>query len=150
MIFDHIGVVVNDLATGRRFLTETLKIGRWSAVFDDPVNGVILQFGADDRGACYELLQPAGEHSPVRAALKSGRAILNHLAYLVADLEQAAERLVNDDCVPISEPKPAIAYGGRRIQFFLTPLNMIVELIEAPDHRHDYAWVEPAERRDEP
>ena len=36
-------------------------------------------------------------------------------------------------------PKPAIAYGGRRIQFFVTPMRFIVELIEAPYHRHEFA-----------
>jgi methylmalonyl-CoA/ethylmalonyl-CoA epimerase len=144
MIFDHIGVVVKDLAVGRQFLIDALKVSRWSAVFDDPVNGVVLQFGADGQGVCYELLQPAGDNSPVKAALATGRSILNHLAYLVTDLEVAAEKLMSDDCIPTSEPKPAIAYGGRRIQFFVTPLNMIVELIEAPGHRHAYIWAETA------
>jgi hypothetical protein len=29
-------------------------------------------------------------------------------------------------------------YGGRNIQFLITPLNMIIELIEAPDHAHEF------------
>lgn len=140
MIFDHIGLVVKDLAEGRAFLRSALRVRKWSAEFDDPVNGVLLQFGADAHGLCYELLQPSGDASPVKAALKSQKAILNHVAYLVENLEIAAESLTEEGCIATSEPKPAIAYGGRRIQFFVTPLNMIVELIEAPGHRHAYSW----------
>jgi methylmalonyl-CoA/ethylmalonyl-CoA epimerase len=127
---------VKDLARGRAFLSESLSVGRWTAEFNDPVNGVLLQFGADEQGLCYELLEPIGENSPVRRALVSRSAILNHVAYRVADLDAARDRLMDQDCIPTADPKPAIAYGGRRIQFFLTPLHMIVELIEAPDHKH--------------
>jgi methylmalonyl-CoA/ethylmalonyl-CoA epimerase len=142
LIFDHIGLVVGDLASGRAFLAPALGVRRWTAVFDDTVNGVRLQFGADATGVCYELLEPLGEASPVRRALTTGRAILNHVAYRIGDLDTAAEALMLQDCVATGEPKPAIAYGGRRIQFFMTPLNMIVELIEAPDHQHAYDWMD--------
>jgi methylmalonyl-CoA/ethylmalonyl-CoA epimerase len=144
LIFDHIGLVVADLAEGRAFMAPALGVDRWSAPFDDAVNGVRLQFGADPSGLCFELLEPFGDHSPVQRALASGRAILNHVAYRVADLDAAADQLTMTDCVPIGEPKPAIAYGGRRIQFFLTPLAMIVEMIEAPDHHHRFDWSEMA------
>jgi hypothetical protein len=52
---------------------------------------------------------------------------------------------MDQDCVPTGEPKPAIAYGGRRVQFFFTPLHMIVELIEALDHRHVLTQVAEAQ-----
>ena len=138
MVFDHFGIVVKSLSGGRDKVTAILGIREWTTTFSDSVNGVSMQFGRDDSGICYELLEPLGDHSPVRSALSERRAILNHIAYRVADLEAAAEHMRRTGCARTGDPKPAIAYGGRRIQFFVTPLSFIVELIEAPDHRHEF------------
>ena len=74
----------------------------------------------------------------VTKALSSGRNILNHVAYLVPDLAEERERLRAAGSVATSEPNPGIAYGGSRIQFFVTPMRFMIELIEAPAHRHQY------------
>lgn len=138
MQFDHIGLVVKSVANGRQVLGALLDIRAWTAEFRDTVNGVVCQFGRDSSGVCYELLEPIGEGSPVFPALQSGRAILNHTAYLVDDLAAAGEKLQRNGCARTSDPKPAIAYRGRRVQFFVTPLRFVIELIEAPEHEHAY------------
>jgi methylmalonyl-CoA/ethylmalonyl-CoA epimerase len=138
MQFDHLGLVVKSVAKGRRVLGDLLEIRAWTVEFADTVNGVVCQFGRDASGVCYELLEPLGEDSPVLPALQSGRAILNHTAYLVDDLAAAGAKLQRNGCARTAEPKPAIAYGGRRIQFFVTPLRFVIELIEAPGHEHAY------------
>jgi methylmalonyl-CoA/ethylmalonyl-CoA epimerase len=115
-----------------------LDIRAWTVEFSDSINGVVCQFGRDVSGVCYELLEPIGESSPVFPALQSGRAILNHTAYLVDDLAAAGERLHRHGCARTAEPRPAVAYGGCRIQFFVTPLRFVIELIEAPGHEHAY------------
>jgi methylmalonyl-CoA/ethylmalonyl-CoA epimerase len=129
--FDHLGLVTKSLARGRKGIGGALGITAWTPEVRDPVNGVILQFGRDRAGVVYELLEPIDETSPVHAALSTGKAILNHVAYLVPDLTAGA--------APTSEPKPAIAYGGAHIQFFVTSARFIVELIEAPTHRHEFS-----------
>jgi methylmalonyl-CoA/ethylmalonyl-CoA epimerase len=136
MRFDHLGLVVRTLRKGRAGLAALVRADAWTAEFEDPVNGVICQFGRDRAGVVYELLQPLGPDSPVAAALTERRAILNHVAYLVDDLAAAGRQLTDEGCAPTSQPKPAVAYGGRPIQFFVTPVNFIVELIEAPLHSH--------------
>jgi len=136
--FDHLGMVVKKLDRAHAVLSETLGITTWTTPITDPVNGVHLQFGCDRSGMVYELLQPIDKNSPVFAALTSGHGILNHVAYLVAGLEAGAEHLLRCDSVPTGPPNVAIAYGGARIQFFVTPLNFIIELIEAQHHSHIY------------
>ncbi|HEY4114374.1 MAG TPA: VOC family protein [Rhizomicrobium sp.] len=138
MKFDHLGVVVKSVAKGRQSLARVLGIADWTTEFRDPVNGVLIQFGRDPAGVCYELLEPLDENSPVYPALSGGKAILNHVAYLVTDLSAGAEHMRSSGSAPTSEPKPAIAYGGKRIQFFVTPLRFVVELIEAPGHQHEF------------
>lgn len=136
--FDHVGVVVREMETGRKFFADTLGIDRWTEVFVDPGLGVSVQFGLGADGPCYELISPLGENSPVSAALRAGQRILNHVAYLTADLEAEGQRLGSQGCLAAGPPHPAVAYGGRRVQFWMSPLRFLVELIEAPEHEHVY------------
>jgi methylmalonyl-CoA/ethylmalonyl-CoA epimerase len=138
MRFDHVGVVAPSLEEGRAALHAVLNIPRWTEEIVDAVNRIYAQFGRDEAGICYELIAPLGDDSPIVKALNTGKNILNHVAYLVEDLDQEAERLRAAGAVAPAEPKPAIAYGGNRIQFFVTPMRFIIELIEAPAHEHRY------------
>jgi methylmalonyl-CoA/ethylmalonyl-CoA epimerase len=138
MKFDHIGIVVNDLAEGRRHLHAIFGIERWTEVFEDRGIGVLVQFGVGVDGPCYELIAPLGDGAPVSGALRSGKAILNHVAYLVEDLELAADALQDEACVPVIGAKPAVAYHGRRVQFFQSPLRFLIEIIEASGHQHQF------------
>ena len=142
--FDHLGVVVKRLVKGRERMSALLSITDWTAPVDDIVNGVRLQFGRDLAGVVFELLEPLGEESPVYSALQSGKAILNHVAYRVPDLAAGAAHLAAAGAARVSEPRPAVAYGGRPIQFFVTPLRFVIELIEAPDHVHDFTLAQTA------
>jgi methylmalonyl-CoA/ethylmalonyl-CoA epimerase len=144
--FDHIGIVVRTLQSGREYLSSLMGISEWTAEFDDPVIKVSVQFGRDASGICYELIAPFGEGSPISNVLTNRVNILNHIAYSVADLEAEASRLAASGAVPTGPAQPAMAYGGKSVQFFYTPLRFIIELIEAPHHQHGYvSRVEHAE-----
>jgi methylmalonyl-CoA/ethylmalonyl-CoA epimerase len=136
--FDHIGLLVNDMAEGRTALEEMFGVDRWTKVFEDPGIGVYVQFGRTAEGPCYELISPRGEASPVATALKRGINILNHVAYLTKDLDADAQRLQERGSMMAGPAKPAVAYGGARVQFWITPQRFMVELIEAPGHEHAY------------
>ncbi|QNI38377.1 VOC family protein [Edaphobacter sp. 4G125] len=138
MQFDHIGLVVSDMAEGREFLESMFGLDRWTEVFEDPGIGVYVQFGRTEEGPCYELIAPFGEASPVATALKRGVNILNHVAYLTANLDKDAKRLEGQGSIMAGPPKPAVAYEGARVQFWITPQRFMVELIEAPGHQHSY------------
>ena len=146
MRFDHIGIVVASMERGKAHLTTLLGVERWTEAFSDEVNGVHVQFGLDRSGLCYEIIAPYGPNSPVAQVLQTRRGIINHVAYLVEDLAAGAERMQANGCIVAGAAKPAIAYGGRSIQFFVSPLRFIVELVEAPAHRHD-VYPQPAETR---
>ncbi len=138
MKFDHIGIVVQDPGLGRATLSAAFGIVRWTRLFEDPVNDVFVQFGLDQSGICYETVAPLSAQSPVRRALADGVNIVNHTAYLVKDLAAERLRLRAAGFVPTSAPKPAVAYGGAPIQFFISRSRLLFELIEAPAHRHVY------------
>lgn len=138
MIFDHVGIIVADLSSGREVLRQALRVNAWTAEFSDAVNDVHVQFGRDQAGLCYELIAPFSAKSPVSRALRTGANITNHVAYRVADLATERDRFLALDFSPVAEARPAIAYGGASIQFFMSPIFSLVELIEAPDHTHRY------------
>lgn len=131
MRFDHLGVFAKTLEQGRAVLQEILPIAVVSEPFHDPLLKVCVQFLSDASGIRYEIVAPNGEGNPVDAVLAEGRGILNHVAYRVTDFEDRIGRLREARCIPLGEPRPAVAFGGARVIFFLTPLRMIVELIEA-------------------
>ena len=130
MIFDHIGLFVPSLEKGRTHLSQILPITGYGEEIDDPGLKVRVQFGTDSSGVRYELVAPFGEGNPVSGVLASGKGILNHVAYRVADLPAETARLRAARALPIGEPRPAVAFRGARVAFFLTPLGFIVELIE--------------------
>ena len=136
--FDHVGMVVPSLQKGRRLHGGPLGIERWSREWDDPVNGVRLQFGIDCSGIVWELLEPLGDDSPVANALKQRTHLLNHLAYRVEHLDEESAKLRERGALPIAAPSPAIAFGDARIQFFMTGSGLLLELIEAPGFTHHY------------
>ncbi len=131
MIFDHVGLFVRSLEEGRATLAAMLPIRHWDAPVDDPLIRVRIQFGHDASGLRYELVAPLAPGNPVDGALASGANLLNHVAYLVDDLDAELRRLRRGRCIPTGAPRPAVAFGGRRVVFLLTPLGVILELIEA-------------------
>jgi methylmalonyl-CoA/ethylmalonyl-CoA epimerase len=128
--FDHIGIFVKDIAEGGERLSALLPIARRSEVFEDPLIKVRVQFLYDSRGICYELVAPFGEGNPVDGVLKSGKNVLNHVAYQVENLEAAVAQLSEDGALALGPPCPAVAFGGARVVFLFTPLKFILELIE--------------------
>jgi methylmalonyl-CoA/ethylmalonyl-CoA epimerase len=136
--FDHLGVLVPDLAQGRHLLSSVLDVSCWTVEFEDPVNDVFVQFGRCSGGMCYETVAPRSALSPVRNALKRRVNIFNHVAYRVASLADQVVCLRAAGFGAIADPSPAVAYHNRPIQFFASADGWLVELIEAPEHRHVY------------
>ena len=134
MIFHHVGLFVPDLATGREKLAAMIPIASVSAAVDDPGLKVRVQLCTDASGVTYELVAPFGEGNPVTGVIENGRAILNHVAYTVSDLAAESERLRQGGAVPLGPARPAEAFDGAPVAFFLTPLRFIIELIEQPVH----------------
>ena len=138
MRFDHIGIATISLDHGRQLLTGSIGIRAWTALYRDEVNDVWVQFGHCASGICYELVAPLSPRSPIARAIDKKTNVINHLAYLVDDLEASATRLVDNGFIPVGVPRPAIAYENRPIQFFVSESRLLIELIEAPDHHHRY------------
>jgi methylmalonyl-CoA/ethylmalonyl-CoA epimerase len=138
LLFDHVGIVVPDLETGIRKFAAILGEVSWTRRFDDSRLGVSVQFARDRVGITYELIAPLTADSPVARTVKSGANLLNQLAYRTNSLEAAVDRLRPQGSLPITLPTPALAFGGAHVQFLMTPLGFLLELIEVDSCVHDF------------
>lgn len=130
MKFDHIGIFVKDLNYGAIELSKLFEITEKSPIYHDSLIQVAVQFCYDRSGICYELVAPYGDNNPVDAVLNNNGTILNHIAYKTNKFDDMVLSLRDNGCLPLGKPKPAVAFSGSRVVFFLTPLRLIFELIE--------------------
>jgi methylmalonyl-CoA/ethylmalonyl-CoA epimerase len=139
LTFDHIGIVVAELDAGCDQLAELLAPLEWTERFEDPGLGVSVRFARDAAGIVYEIIAPLGDASPVLRTLQSRSNLLNQIAYRTRSLDASLARLRRARAVPVGAAKPAVAFGGARVQFLMTPLGFIVELIEIDRVTHRFA-----------
>jgi methylmalonyl-CoA/ethylmalonyl-CoA epimerase len=100
-------------------------------IFEDPLQKVKVAFMSTRPGdAMIELVEPAGEGSPVLRFLNERGGGLHHLCYEVADLEKSLAESRERGLMIVSRPKPAVAFEGRRIAWVLTKEKMLVEFLE--------------------
>jgi methylmalonyl-CoA/ethylmalonyl-CoA epimerase len=130
MTFHHLGVFVSSLDVGIEYLERLFPIIKFGSVFHDAELKVSIQFIYMNDGTCIELVAPYGDGNPVDGVLKSKRNILNHLAFQVKNFDSTLNYYRQLGCLMLSEPKPALAFQGARVVFFLTKIGLIIELVE--------------------
>ena len=132
MKFHHVGIFVVSIDTGIDEMSKIYDIVQVSKTIEDVLIGVRIVFLKDSSGINYELVAPFGNDSPVTGVLKRGHGFLNHLAYTTNQFDRQLRNLRNLGMIPLGPAKKAVAFNGRRVIFFLTKLNYVVEIIEGP------------------
>ena len=129
MKFHHVGIFVANIKSGENFFKSLIKINKTSKIINDKNLGIKVKFLYDNKNICYELVAPLGIKNPVDKVLKKRSNIINHIAYKVKDFNRALIYMRKKNCAPITQPMLAKAFK-KKVIFFLTPLNFIIELIE--------------------
>ncbi len=102
-------------------------------VIHDPLQTALVQFLRLPGDQTYlEFVAPDGSESILTGATNRGG--LNHLCYTCGPLEPAIESLEATQMRLISEPKVAVAFGGRRICWLVGLDRIPIELVE---RRHE-------------
>lgn len=128
--FKHLGVAVPDLQKALLVYRDLLGYQLASGPFDDPIQKVSVCFlRPAQEGPELELVAPLAADSPVRKILGSGGGAY-HLCYEAEPFDDALRELSGKGCVTVSEPVPAVAFGGRRIAWLYTPTRQLLELVE--------------------
>jgi methylmalonyl-CoA/ethylmalonyl-CoA epimerase len=133
--FKHLGVAVPDIQRALPIYHELLGYRLTSGPFDDPIQKVSVCFIAPpEEGPELELISPLTTDSPIKKVLNSGGGAY-HLCYETGQLEDAMTEFSAKGCLMVSEPVPAVAFGGRRIVWLYTPTRQLLELVEGDDRR---------------
>lgn len=127
--FHHLGVACRDLDDEQAGL-RCLGYEPVGARFTDSLQGIIGVF-VEGLGPRLELLAPLKGSAVLDPWLRGGSRVY-HLAYEVADMEEAVSAASGADARRISGPVPAVAFEGRRICFLMLRIRLLVELIELP------------------
>ncbi len=132
----HVGVAVPSLGPATELLANLLGYKVVSGPFDDPLQKVTVSFLAKSARdvAEIELIAPLGEDSPIRSMLGKQGGGAYHLCFETEDLDAALVHALEQGCVVLAQPVPAVAFQGRRIAWIYTSSRQLFELVEAESH----------------
>lgn len=129
MKIDHIGYAVKRID---RAITAFQKLGyEFEPVIDDTDRNVKLAFGIKD-GYRIELVAPLDKkaESPVDQYLSNAVGTPYHICYESEDLDKGVEELKAQGYKVVIEPRPAVAFGGRRVVFMMNIGFGLMEIVE--------------------
>ena len=131
MRFHHLGVAVRAIDKAITVYQDVFGYHVLSGPFDDPLQRVSVCFvGCEDPDeVMLELVAPLGQDSPISNILEKGIGAY-HACYEVDDIQRALAYVRQKRCTVLSRPTPAAAFSGRRIAWFHTRTNQLVELLE--------------------
>jgi len=130
-VMHHLGCVVPSISAVADAFAASISASWDGQIIHDPLQQVRVAFfkPVDARNPVYELVEPASDDSPVANFLKKGGG-LHHVCYEIDDLESALEEARAAGFVMVSPPKPAVAFGGRRIAWICSKNRLLIEFLE--------------------
>jgi len=136
-LLHHLGCVVPSISTVADAFAASISASWDGHIIHDPLQRVRVAFfkPADARNPVYELVEPAGDNSPVTNFLKKGGG-LHHVCYEIDDLELGLKEASGAGWLMVSPPKPAVAFGGRRIAWIYSKDRLLMELLERDSLLH--------------
>ena len=129
MKIDHIGYAVKRID---RAITAFQKLGyEFEPVIDDTDRNVKLAFGSKDSYR-IELVAPLDKKlgSPVDQYLSNAVGTPYHICYESESLDAEIEELKAQGYKVVIEPRPAVAFGGRRVVFMMNIGFGLMEIVE--------------------
>jgi methylmalonyl-CoA/ethylmalonyl-CoA epimerase len=128
----HVGYVVKSIEAQAGGFMKSLGASWDQKIIHDPLQGAKVTFlvtpGPGD--AQIELVEPAGDSSPVSRFLEKGGG-LHHLCYEVDNLADHLKTIRAAGCIVVRAPMPAAAFENRLIAWAWTREKLLLEFLEA-------------------
>jgi methylmalonyl-CoA/ethylmalonyl-CoA epimerase len=127
----HVGFVVNSIGLAAEGFLRSLNASWDRQIFEDTRQRVRVTFLTTLRSEPQiELVEPMGDRSPVSRFLLEKGGGLHHFCYETDDLGAELKEFRARGSILARPPVPAVAFGGRRIAWLLTPEHLLLELLE--------------------
>jgi methylmalonyl-CoA/ethylmalonyl-CoA epimerase len=129
--FHHVGFIVSSIERSVEAFAKSLGAHWDGVIVHDPIQKVRVTFLQSQNAAdpLFELIDAAGEDSPVIAVAEKGGGI-HHVCYVVESLDQQLEDCRAQNAVIVRRPTPAVAFGGRKIAWVYTRNRLLIEYLE--------------------
>jgi methylmalonyl-CoA/ethylmalonyl-CoA epimerase len=126
---DHLGVAVNSIEEGKNFWSEVLGLEFEGAetVEEQKVNTAFFPVGESE----VELLESTAADGPVAKFIEKRGQGFQHIAFRVANIDEALEELKEKN-IQLIDQQPRVGAGGARIAFLHPKATggILVELCE--------------------
>jgi methylmalonyl-CoA/ethylmalonyl-CoA epimerase len=131
-VLHHLGCVVPSISAVADAFAASISASWDGQIIHDPLQRVRVAFfkPVDARNPVYELVEPAGHDSPISKFLKKAGGGLHHVCYEIDGLESGLEDAQRAGFAMVSPPKPAVAFGGRRIAWICSKNRLLIEFLE--------------------
>jgi len=130
-MFHHIGFATKNIARTKRIFKDLgLEMGK---IIHVPSQKVKVCFSHCENHPLIELIEPAGEDSPVRNILNKVGTSPYHICYQTAELDRASEYLRELDFLLIKGPTPSNALKDNKICFFYNNYFGLIEVVEVKE-----------------
>ncbi len=132
MKLDHIGIVVKDIGHSKEYYTKTYGLNPLTEIIDEPAHQVKVMFFEVGHGPMpmIELIMPAGENSRVSQFLEKTGGGIHHLAYEVADIDEAIAHFKGLRSLILGGIVPGAGHNNTRTVWLYTSEKNLIELIE--------------------
>jgi len=126
---DHLGVAVNSIEDGKNFWSDVLglEFEGTETVAEQKVNTAFFPVGESE----VELLESTAPDGPVAKFIEKRGQGFQHIAFRVADIDEALKELKEKN-IQLIDQQPRIGAGGARIAFLHPKATggILVELCE--------------------
>ena len=130
LTFHHMGLALKKEDEALKFLS-CLGYQQGEQVYD-PEQKVHLRICSASNSPSVELVTPGGEDGPLTPIFKRYNELIYHTCYETDDLEKSLAFIEREEfrIIPVSPPKPAILFGGRKVSFYKIMGFGLIEILE--------------------
>jgi hypothetical protein len=128
--FHHFGLAVPQPEAAFRLLT-AMGYGVGPVVFD-PLQMVRLAMCRHPQMPDVEVVSPSDAASPIDRVLRRNGPLFYHVCYVTPEIDAALTAIEREgfNLIMVSEPKPAILFGGREVAFCSVDGFGLIELLQ--------------------
>jgi hypothetical protein len=133
LVFHHLGLAVRSPKSAS-ILLNGLGYNLGPSVYD-PCQNVFLQMAESPRNPAVEIISPGEGPGPIdKLVARHADGIIYHACYVTENLSAtlAAIKTAGLRAVCVSEPIPAVLFGGCLVSFYNVQGIGLIEVIEGP------------------